>query len=262
MNQRLLSNIFRHTGIDISEGVIAQNELDILKDAAGNDEGLLSCYLKRRLSGEPIAYIIGFIELDSLKIPIDKRAYITDPEAIYLVNHLKSELNRPEPVRVLEVGTGCGSLSFCLEKAHPGHQYTAIDIDSDAIALARQTAVSWNSNIHFEISDYFNRLPTNFSFDVIFADPPWGNETSIYDEVDRPASHYHAMPGISVWPFKSITGIHEQIIEEILLRGWKCSLYLNFGMLDIDDVRNAVSLAPSCEFIHPTENITLVNITF
>ena len=261
MNQRLLSNIYRHTGVDISDGVITQYEFDTLNQAADGDEGLLSCYLKRRISGEPLAYIIGYIEFDGLQIPIDKRAYITDPEAIYLVNHMKSVLETPDSLTVLEVGTGCGSLSFCIERVHPNHNYTAIDIDSDAIARARQSVNQIKSSIRFEVSDYFNRLRADYAPDIIFADPPWGNETSIYEE-DRPASHYHAMPGISVWPFKSITGIHEQIIEEVQLRGWKCSLYMNFGMLNESDIKNAVHNAPECTFIHPADNITLVHITF
>lgn len=261
MSRIVVENIYRHTGVHLSDGTISQNELAVLKHAAGDDDGLLSCYIKRRLSGEPIAYIIGYIEFGGLIIPIDKRAYITDPEAIYLVNHLKNVLEKSAPIKILEVGTGGGSLSFCLERAHPEHDYTAVDIDSNAIALARQTAASWKSKIHFEVSDYFNRIPNDYVPDLIFADPPWGDETSIYHE-ERPASHYHAMPGISVWPFKSITGIHEQIIEEIMLRKWKCSLIMNFGMLSKDEIDNAVKLAPKCEYIHPMDNITLVHITF
>lgn len=261
MSRLVVENIYRHTGVHLSEGAINQKEVDILKHAAGDDDGLLSCYLKRRISGEPIAYIIGYIEFGGLKIPIDKRAYITDPEAIHLVEHLKSVLEKSTPLNVLEVGTGGGSLSFCLEQAIPEHNYTAVDIDSNAIALARQTASAWGSKIRFEVSDYFNRLPSDYVPDIIFADPPWGDESSIYHD-ERPVSHYHAMPGISVWPFKSITGIHEQIIEEIMLRNWKCSLFMNFGMLGMDEIENAMRLAPNCEYLHPMKNITLVHITF
>lgn len=255
-------SIYRHTGVDISDGTVTPSELEVLRNACEDDEGLLSCYLKRRLTGEPMAYILGYIEFDGLRIPIDKRAYITDPEAVYLTSHLKLVIQKEHSKRILEVGTGCGSLSFCLEQAYPNHQYTAVDIDSNAIALARSNAVFLKSGVRFEISDYFNRLPADYTPDLIFADPPWGNESSIYDSDDRPASHYHAMPGISVWPFKSITGIHEQIIDEILRKGWNCSLYMNFGMLDLVDIQKAVHHAPTCAFIHPAENITLVHITF
>lgn len=122
MNQPLLSSIYRQSGVDISAGALPQHELEILSNATGNDEGLLSCYLKRRLSGEPLAYIIGHIEIefDGIVIPIGKRAYITDPEAIYLVNHLKSVLSRSDVLNVLEVGTGCGSLSFGIGKGVNG----------------------------------------------------------------------------------------------------------------------------------------------
>src|SRR5690554_5271745 len=141
--------------------------------------------IKRRIAGEPLPYIIGYIELDGIQIKIDKRAYITDPEAIFLVNHMKSVLAEKSTERILEVGTGCGSLSFCVQRSVPHHKFTAVDIDSNAIDLAKENATNLNSNINFVVSDFFMGLDDDYHPDIIFADPPWGSEESIYDE-DRP----------------------------------------------------------------------------
>lgn len=261
MTQEIVEYIFEHTGVDLKVNPLPTSEYTTLEAVADGDVNLLSCYLKRRISGEPLAYILGFIELDGLRIPIDKRAYITDPEAIYLVQHLQEVLRNKPTLKVLEVGTGCGSLCFCLEHQHPNHQYIAVDIDSNPIDLARETALKRDSRIEFIVSDYFLGLPVNYTPDLIFADPPWGKESSIYDD-DRPASHYHSMPGISVWPFKSITGIHEQIIDEIFLKGWKCPVYMNFGMLNTDLIRSAIHKAPQSELIQAANNVTLVKLNF
>lgn len=261
MIQELVENILAHTGVNLITNPLPKSDFTLLEMVANGDLNLLSCYLKRRISGEPLAYILGFVELDGLRITIDKRAYITDPEAIYLVKHLKKVLHNQKTQKVLEVGTGCGSLSFYLEYHCPKHQYVAVDIDSNPIDLARETARKLDSSIQFIVSDYFMGLPVDYTPDIIFADPPWGNESSIYDD-DRPASHYHSMPGISVWPFKSITGIHEQIIDEILKKGWKCPVYLNFGMLNIESIRASVLKAPQSEIIEVANNVTLVKLTF
>jgi methylase of polypeptide subunit release factors len=261
MTRTLVDHIFEHTGVDLTVNPLPESERTLLESASKGDKNLLSCYLKRRISGEPLAYILGYIDFDGIQIPIDKRAYITDPEAIYLVSHLKQRIQQEPRKQILEVGTGCGSLSFCLERAHPHHSYTAVDIDSDAIALAQSTADTFQSTISFCVSDYFLGLPDTYKPDLIFADPPWGNDTSLYHD-DRPAAHYHAMPGISVWPFKSITGIHEQIIDEILLRRWKCDVYLNFGMLDTHSIHGALIKAPQSELIHAANNVTIAKLTF
>jgi methylase of polypeptide subunit release factors len=261
MTRTVVDHIFEHTGVDLNINPLPESEFALLESASNGDSNLLSCYLKRRISGEPLAYILGYIEFDGIQIPIDKRAYITDPEAIYLVSHLKHLIQRKPRIQILEVGTGCGSLSFSLERSHPHHLYTAVDIDSDAIALAQSTADRFESAISFRVSDYFLGLPETYIPDLIFADPPWGNDTSLYHD-DRPAAHYHAMPGISVWPFKSITGIHEQIIDEILLRQWNCDVYLNFGMLDIDSIHAALIKAPQSELIHAAHNVTIARLTF
>jgi hypothetical protein len=261
MTHDLYDYIFEHTGVDLRVNPLPASEYKALIKIAEEDVNVLSCCLKRRISGEPLAYILGYIDLDGLRIPVDKRAYITDPEAIYLVQYLKEVLDRLPSRKVLEIGTGCGSLSFCLEHHYPGHQYLAVDIDSDAIDLAKETAQKRDSNIQFVVSDYFMGLPADYIPELIFADPPWGNESSIYDN-DRPISHYHSMPGISVWPFKSITGIHEQLIDSILLKGWSCPVYLNFGMLEADSIWAAIHRAPHAELIEAAPNVTLAKLTF
>lgn len=262
MNQKLVNHILEHTGVDLCSHPISENEIDLLESASNNDFNTLSCYVKRRLAGEPVEYIVGYVRLGDITIPIDKRAYITDPEAIHLVNKVSDVLVDVSAKNVLEIGTGCGSLSFAVERKCPGHRYTAIDIDSNAIDLARENAAGMGSKVEFLVSDFFLGLPQDFVPEIIFSDPPWGNDTSIYDDDSRPADHYYAMPGISVWPFKSITGVHEQIIDEIMDKGWSCTLIMNFGMLDLNTIMSAISKVPEPEWIHPVDNVTLVQLKF
>ena len=257
---KIPSHIERHTGVDAFSD-LSDQDLIQLANASNGDQNIYSCMIKRRIAGEPLPYIVGFIELDGIKIKIDKRAYITDPEAIHLINHMKSVLHDLPSSKVLEVGTGCGSLSFCIQKSVPHHTIVAVDIDSNAIDLAKENASELKLDIQFLVSDYFMGLSDDYEPNIVFADPPWGSEESIYED-DRPVDHYHAMPGISVWPFKSITGIHEQIIDEILLKKWSCDLYMNFGMLDDESIQKALNHAPNHTIYRPAKNVTIVKIQF
>lgn len=253
--------IFRHTGIDVLNDPRFRSDRKVLEEAAGDDPNRLSCMLKRRISGEPLPYITGEIEFGGSRFHVDKRVYITDPEAIYLINLVRDSLAGQAVSQILEIGTGCGSLSILLKKALPDCTITALDIDEQALDVARENASTHQVDIRFLESDYFMGLPDDYSPDILFSDPPWGTEESIYED-SRPASYYHAMPGLSVWPFGSSTGIHEQLIEEILNRAWHCELFINFGMLDSTSINKALKRAPEYKLVRPAKNVTLAHIFF
>ncbi|MCH8566687.1 MAG: class I SAM-dependent methyltransferase [Balneolales bacterium] len=263
MNHELVYNrILSETGLDPRGPKMGKDDLKLIEQHCGTDFNKLSCLVKRRLSGEPMAYVLGRLYFGDLELLIDKRVYITDPEAIWLVKEMVRRLtSEKDSKEVLEVGTGCGSLCLAVYKQVNRHNYTAVDIDIQALDVARENARIHQMDIQFYVSDYFFGLPEHYTPDIIFADPPWGTEESIYDD-DRPADHYLAMPGISVWPFKSITGIHEQIIERILEKGWNCELYMNFGMLGLDEINKALEKAAKVVFLNPVKNVTIAHIRF
>jgi hypothetical protein len=83
---------------------------------------------------------------------------------------------------------------------------------------------------------------------VIFGDPPWGGEDSVYDD-ERPASHYHAMPLLSAFPVGGISAVHEAILSDVRARQWPSRVLLNLGVLPEVHIQRLALLTGSHEVL-------------
>ena len=91
--------------------------------------------LGRRLIGEPVAYILGEKEFYGRGLKVDDRVLIPRPETEHLVEHiLKLEL--PDPLTILDIGTGSGCLAVALALELPQARVIATDISVAALAVA------------------------------------------------------------------------------------------------------------------------------
>lgn len=221
---------------------VAARDFELLCLECGEPPDLrrLRRYLRRRQLGEPLEYILGYLEFRGRRFVIDKRVYITDPELTHLVDAV-IEAGRNlagEPVLV-EFGVGCGSLAISVKKELPRSHVYGVDLDSDAIAVALENVRRQHADVWLMESDLFSGLPSEVVPDVIFGDPPWGDEESLYDD-ERPAAHYHAMPMLSAFPVGGITAVHEALLEDICRREWGSSVFLNLGTLEPNHIARLV----------------------
>ena len=226
----------------VHEGGITPADYDFLLSACGPDPdpARLRRLLRRRQLGEPREYVAGFQDFRGRRFAIDKRVYITDPELTHLVDvvlergrQIAERQQRP-PV-IVEFGVGCGSLSISVKKEFPEARVIGLDLDADALPVADANARTHHADILLIESDLFSDLPSEIVPDLIFGDPPWGDETSLYGD-ERPASHYQAMPPLSAFPPGGITAVHEAILSAAHQRGWHCELLLNLGILGAGDI--------------------------
>ncbi len=217
---------------------ISPADFDHLVGTSGcsGDVARLRRHLRRRQLGEPLEYIVGHQVFRGRRFTVDKRVYITDQELTHLVDtvvkagrEFMATHNRPPTL--VEFGVGCGSLAISVKQDFPEAEVIGVDLDSDAIAVARENAAFHQVDIQLVESDLFSDLPRGVVPDIIFGDPPWGDNDSIYDEA-RPAAHYHAMPPLSAFPVGSITAVHEAILADVFSRSWASQIILNLGVLD------------------------------
>ena len=99
----------------------------------------LSDMVKRRLQGEPLAYIIGEKEFWSLKFKVSPACLIPRPETELLVEEvlkLSSSLNGP--LKVLDIGTGCGAIAIALAKELPSARIWASERSREALKVAEE----------------------------------------------------------------------------------------------------------------------------
>ena len=132
---------------------------------------------KRRLNGEPVAYIVGSKSFFGLELQVDQRVLVPRPDTETLVEWaLKLALTHFQTRRVLDLGTGSGAIALALKYQLPQWHVTAIDASADALAVAQNNAKLLNLNVNFIHSSWFDALQnTQFDtkFDLIVSNPPY-----------------------------------------------------------------------------------------
>lgn len=210
-------------------------ELHALDAASAGDAAKLQRWLKRRFAGEPLAYILGEFTFRGRRFRSDARAYITDPETSLLVDAVLERGDRlareGRAPCVAEIGCGGGSLALSVQLERPAWRVVGLDLDGAALALAGINAAAHGlPGLPLLESDLFEAWPGPDAPDLIFGDPPWGGEDTLYDD-SRGAAHYRAMPAASAFPPGDRTMVHRQILRDVARRGWRSHLILNGGVL-------------------------------
>jgi release factor glutamine methyltransferase len=133
---------------------------------------------KRRLNGEPVAFIVGTQGFWSLELCVSPDTLIPRPETELLVE-AALQLDLPTHSQVLDLGTGTGAIALALAVEEPLWQVTAVDVQPKAVALAeRNRQLHQLDNLRIYQSDWFSAIAANRSqpeigFDLILSNPPY-----------------------------------------------------------------------------------------
>ena len=134
--------------------------------------------IKRRVGGEPVAYVTGTREFWSLALAVNPSVLIPRPETECLVEAVLPFLDghAGSVKRVLEMGAGSGAISIALAHEHPEHHYVAMDRSAAAVQTARQNARTHqvDHRIDWFCGDWDAALlPEQGTFDLIVSNPPY-----------------------------------------------------------------------------------------
>ena len=155
--------------------------------------------VKRRASGEPIAYILGFREFWTLDLAVDPRVLIPRPDTETLVRAALARLDTDSPGRCLDIGTGSGAIALALASERPHLQIAATDVSADAleVATANATRNNLDGRIHFLLSDLFEALGPEWNdLEIVVSNPPYIGER------ERPDLSYEVLdfePGLALF---------------------------------------------------------------
>ncbi len=131
--------------------------------------------VRRRLEGEPVAYIVGCKEFWALPIKVSPAVLIPRPDTEVLVEEVLRVAGGLGGGRldIVEIGTGSGAVSIALAKELPDAGITATDISRAALELARENAAAnaVGDRIAFVHGNLFQ--PLSEKFDIIAANPPY-----------------------------------------------------------------------------------------
>ena len=137
--------------------------------------------LKRRLSHEPLQYIVGEAEFMSLPFHVSPGVLIPRPETEVLVEAClklcRQEFGQPDRIDILDIGTGSGNIAIALAKNLNCAYITAIDSSAEAIKVARENAAlnDVSDKIEFVHSpiEEFSLAEHGHCFDVVVSNPPY-----------------------------------------------------------------------------------------
>ena len=128
---------------------------------------------ERRLNGEPVAYLLGEREFFGLNFRVTPATLIPRPDTELLVEQALQRIPQQRVYRVLDMGTGSGSIALSIAHARPNADVVAIDTSEAALQVARANQADLNlANVSFILSDWFGTLEQQ-RFDVIVSNPPY-----------------------------------------------------------------------------------------
>ena len=127
--------------------------------------------VRRRLAGEPIAYLAGEKAFFGLALRVDARVLVPRPDTETLVQWALDTLP-PTPARLLDLGTGSGAVALAVKSQRPDVAVTATDASTGALAVARANAERLGLAVDFHDGSWLQAVPGQ-RFDVIASNPPY-----------------------------------------------------------------------------------------
>ncbi|MEA2872041.1 MAG: release factor glutamine methyltransferase [Hyphomicrobiales bacterium] len=131
----------------------------------------------RRVSGEPVARIVGKKEFWSLPLAVTPAVLVPRPETETVVELalalLERDGERTRALRIADLGTGSGAILLALLSELRNAQGIGTDIDANALGVARANArqLHLGGRTDFIVCDYATALEG--PFDLVVSNPPY-----------------------------------------------------------------------------------------
>lgn len=127
---------------------------------------------RRRLDGEPMAYVLGVKEFHGLSLEVDARVLDPRDDTETLVDWALEVLSPDQPNEVLDLGTGSGAIALALAHARPAWRVSAIDVSADALSVARHNGERLGLPVRWLLGSWFKPCAGQ-GFDLIVSNPPY-----------------------------------------------------------------------------------------
>src|SRR3954471_10671441 len=120
--------------------------------------------VSRRLTGEPLAWITGWVEFCGLRIGVSPGVYVPRWQTEFLARRALERL--PAGGCAIDLCTGCGALAVVLARSGGASRVVASDLSAEAVACAA------GNGVEAYLGDLFAPLP-RLAADVIVGVLPY-----------------------------------------------------------------------------------------
>ncbi|MBI3871834.1 MAG: peptide chain release factor N(5)-glutamine methyltransferase [candidate division Zixibacteria bacterium] len=163
---------------EVAGGGPTELTLRHLEQLGADQAARLDDLVAQRLTGRPLAYVVGHVEFHGVDILCDERALIPRPETEELVELALRTLPSPSPgvhPLVIDVGTGSGNIALALAHQRPDLRLIATDVSATALALARTNCarLSLEDRVQFLEGRTLSLFRPGLEVDMIVSNPPY-----------------------------------------------------------------------------------------
>lgn len=200
-------------------------------------------FVERRLTGEPLQYIMGGTNFYGYDIKLNPSVLIPRPETELLVEKVLEDIkiSGKTDIRILEVGTGSGCITIALgrelRKMEINYHITAIDVSIEAVQTPMENLVL-NNLADGRIDVKYIDVLTLESIDSISKDinylvsnPPY---IPAYDYTELPAEILEYEPKVSLTDNSDGLTFYQKFFElsQKMPQGFKLFCEIGFGQKD------------------------------
>lgn len=147
--------------------------------------------IERRLASEPVAYIVGYRDFWSIRLTVGPGVLIPRPDSETLIEAAIAHSGAKAPARILDLGTGPGTLLLAALYEWPDARGMGVDTSEVALGYARGNAdaLDIGGRVEFRRGDWGAGI--DGLFDLILCNPPYIGDT----EKLMPDVAHHEPPG-------------------------------------------------------------------
>ena len=184
--------------------------------------------IKRRATGEPVAYLVGMKEFYSISFQVGRDCLIPRSETEHVVIECldrakKIHLEQPDKwLHIVDVCTGSGCIAVSIAKHLSKCKVTAMDISPEAIAIAN-TNIAQNQlqdRVVVLESDLLALIDDN-SVDFVLSNPPYISQDE-YEKLEKTVRDYEPKIALVSGPtgMEVIERLTSQAANKVVDKGW------------------------------------------
>ena len=157
----------------LAKGRISRNDL-LIEPNVELEIPDLDVIMDELRSWRPVQYIVGKADFADMELTVREGVLIPRPETEELVDWVAREAK--EGAHILDVCTGSGCIAIALKRMVKSSEVWAMDISTEALAIARENGAEYAPEVHFVEGDALADFSAHFegvTFDAIVSNPPY-----------------------------------------------------------------------------------------